>query len=156
MIPDLLSISRIPLAFLLTSFPIPAIVLACLSDIFDGYLARKWRSTTPLGTFLDPLTDKFFALFALAVLFFNGQMSLFQIGLFLARELALLIFLFILLVQGKWPHYSIRAFISGKVMTSLQFVAFLILFSGYPLPSLFYWMFGVLGSASLFELLWRD
>lgn len=32
-------------------------VIASLSDVADGYLARRWRQTTPLGRVLDPLVD---------------------------------------------------------------------------------------------------
>lgn len=33
-------------------------VLAAVTDILDGYLARKLEQISPLGTFLDPVADK--------------------------------------------------------------------------------------------------
>jgi cardiolipin synthase len=33
-------------------------VLAGLSDMADGLIARRWQQRSPLGTFLDPLADK--------------------------------------------------------------------------------------------------
>lgn len=41
-------------------------VLASLTDVFDGYLARRWGQTTPLGRVLDPLVDIVFNLTMLA------------------------------------------------------------------------------------------
>ena len=33
-------------------------VVAALSDVFDGYFARKFKVTSRLGAYADPLTDK--------------------------------------------------------------------------------------------------
>lgn len=41
-------------------------VLASLTDVLDGWLARRWRQVTPLGAVLDPLVDIVFNLTALA------------------------------------------------------------------------------------------
>ena len=40
-----------PLAFILFG-------LAAITDLFDGYLARKWGQTSKFGEFLDPVADK--------------------------------------------------------------------------------------------------
>ena len=59
-----LSLLRAPLALLfLVEKPylrLIAILLAMLTDSFDGYLARRSSSVTQLGTILDPAMDKFF------------------------------------------------------------------------------------------------
>jgi cardiolipin synthase len=65
-IPNLITLTRILLTPLFIIFLIqeryqPALgifVLAGLSDLADGLIARRWRQKSPLGTFLDPLADK--------------------------------------------------------------------------------------------------
>ena len=32
--------------------------LACVTDYFDGYLARTWKQESVIGKFLDPIADK--------------------------------------------------------------------------------------------------
>ena len=69
-IPNLLTASRLLTPFcilpatLLGNFPL-ALILAttfALTDAFDGYLARKWHTTSEFGRNLDPVSDKFFTL----------------------------------------------------------------------------------------------
>ena len=68
-VPNALSLSRIPIAvfFVLTytagnptSFwlCITALVIALITDIFDGRIARAWNISTETGYFLDGLCDK--------------------------------------------------------------------------------------------------
>lgn len=42
--------------------------IACITDFMDGYLARKWKVISPIGTFLDPIADKIFIVAILIVL----------------------------------------------------------------------------------------
>lgn len=41
---------------------------AALTDWLDGYLARLWQQTSPLGAFLDPVADKLMVAVALVLL----------------------------------------------------------------------------------------
>jgi len=50
-------------------------LLAALSDVLDGALARRWRQTTRLGTVMDPLVDIVFTLAILGALTTTGLLA---------------------------------------------------------------------------------
>lgn len=67
--PNILTFSRIgaiPVIICLMLLPTPLgnwlsfaiYTFACLTDFFDGYLARVWEQQSALGRFLDPIADK--------------------------------------------------------------------------------------------------
>ncbi len=70
--PNVLTLIRlglVPASAILIYFDlmIPALtvyVVACSTDLLDGYLARKHKLITDAGTLLDPLADKLMAIFA--------------------------------------------------------------------------------------------
>ena len=39
-----------------------AMILSAVTDMFDGYFARKFQVTSQLGSYADPMTDKIFYL----------------------------------------------------------------------------------------------
>jgi len=68
-LPNILTFSRIaavPLVAGLMFLPSPlgnwvpfaVYTYACITDFFDGYLARAWEQQSALGRFLDPIADK--------------------------------------------------------------------------------------------------
>jgi cardiolipin synthase len=68
-LPNILTFSRIvsvPLVGVLMFLPSPLgnwipfalYTYACLTDFFDGYLARVWQQQSALGRFMDPIADK--------------------------------------------------------------------------------------------------
>lgn len=147
-----LSFSRIPLAaLLLVDSPfwrIFAILAAMSSDVLDGYLARRHGATSRLGTLLDPLTDKFFALFALGIFFYEAKISSLEALAFLSRDLFLIAFTLYLFLTRNWGRYKVRALTWGKVSTSFQFIVLIVLAAGLSIPSLSYSIFVAFGALS--------
>ncbi len=79
--PSLLSLSRLPLAFAFTRSlerPLLALLvlaLAGLSDILDGYYARKLGQATPTGAVVDGVTDKLFVGTVVVALVAKGALT---------------------------------------------------------------------------------
>lgn len=88
-IPNLLTFLRILLIpFFVGSYYLPfdwssqlsalLFTLAAVTDWLDGYLARRWQQTSPLGAFLDPVADKLMVASALVILV-QAHPSLFMV-----------------------------------------------------------------------------
>lgn len=63
--------------------------VACITDFYDGYLARKWRQITVLGKLLDPLADKLLVSGALLSLIELNLTPAWMAFIILAREMAI-------------------------------------------------------------------
>ncbi|MBM3194535.1 MAG: CDP-alcohol phosphatidyltransferase family protein [Chlamydiae bacterium] len=123
-LPTILSLTRIPLAlaFLTTSFEIRllAILLAAVSDFFDGWIARRFNLESRLGAIMDPLTDKLFVLIASCVLLLEKDFHPFFFSLFFLRDAVLII---ALIVHKKLlKSAEIGSNVYGKLTTFLQFM----------------------------------
>lgn len=105
--------------------------MAALTDFLDGYFARAWGQQSRLGVLLDPLADKIFILAGVVCFWREGQLSGMAGALFFAREGVLLWFMGYLLWKGEFGKFTIRSIWSGKVITTLQFLFFLVLSAGY-------------------------
>ena len=153
---NLLSLLRGPLA-LLYLIPRPeirlAVVLAAsLTDMIDGYLARRYKFTTRLGAILDPLMDKFFVFFILGILFYEKRILDWQVLAMLSRDIAIITFGTILFSLGRLKKYHFQSMYSGKLMTALQFCVIFFLSLHYFPPTMIYFVFFILGPIVLFEL----
>ena len=81
LVPNLLSAARIPLA---VAFPfvvhrpvwaIAVLATAALTDMMDGYAARKLKQATPVGALVDGVADKLFAISVVLSLVFGHVIS---------------------------------------------------------------------------------
>ncbi len=125
-LPNLLSAARLlaaPLAawLLLSDLDSAALALfaaAGISDLLDGYIARRWGFTSRFGAWLDPAADKLLMLFSLVALLQLGCAPLWLVLLVLARDLA--VALGALIVWALHLPLAIAASILGKAATAVQ------------------------------------
>ena len=62
-------------------------IIASLTDIYDGYHARKYGLTSRLGAFLDPLADKFLITSAFLIYVWEGYLALWMVLLVALRDI---------------------------------------------------------------------
>lgn len=159
-IPNGLSITRLLLSFCFLSHdPIVrmgAVAGAVITDVLDGFLARNFCGSSRFGTLLDPLADKVFVLAALLTFLNESSLSWGEVLSMLSRDMSLLAFSLYLLLKGKWGSYQIRAFIMGKVCTTMQFAALFFAALQKSLPFSFFSLLFVFGFLGFFELLFRE
>ncbi|MBY0264636.1 MAG: CDP-diacylglycerol--glycerol-3-phosphate 3-phosphatidyltransferase [Holosporales bacterium] len=102
-IPNLLTLGRIGVIPIIlglfylekpwvTSLQVTLFILACLTDYLDGYVARTYHQTSPLGRILDPLADKLLTTLTFFMLAGFGWIErdlLLLPALIIAREIAI-------------------------------------------------------------------
>ena len=64
------------------------LALAFITDMLDGYLARRYASVTTLGKFLDPLADKILVSVSMIMLIPLGRIPVWMVIVIIAREMA--------------------------------------------------------------------
>ncbi len=110
-------------------------VAVAATDWWDGWLARRWRITTTLGSFLDTTADKLLVTGVLIALVEAGRVSTWIAAIIIGRELVILALRGMVAVDGAVMPPSIW----GKLKTAIQFVAIplAILRPGDPVGGLF-------------------
>jgi CDP-diacylglycerol--glycerol-3-phosphate 3-phosphatidyltransferase len=101
---------------------------AALTDMLDGYLARKMGVVSVLGKFLDPLADKLLVMSSLIWMVPMGRIAEWAVVLLLAREISVTGLRGIASSEGV----VIAAGEGGKSKTALQMIGLLCLIIGYP------------------------
>jgi CDP-diacylglycerol--glycerol-3-phosphate 3-phosphatidyltransferase len=94
-------------------------IIASITDWFDGYLARKFRATSNLGKFMDPIADKILVATVLIILVALQRVGPVVVILLLARD----IFIGGIRSVAAADNLIIDAKATGKWKTGLQMVA---------------------------------
>ena len=93
-------------------------VIAGITDLFDGYLARKWNQVTDFGALMDPLADKIFVTTTMLILVEFHLIAAWVAAVVIAREFMVTGLRLLAVKQGK----VISADKFGKLKTFLQMV----------------------------------
>ena len=93
--------------------------LASITDILDGFFARKFEAVTVLGKFLDPLADKLLVSVTMIMLIPIDRVPVLIVIIIIAREMAMTGLRGIAISEG----IVIQANVLGKYKTIFQSVA---------------------------------
>jgi len=104
--------------------------LASITDVVDGFLARRWNMITVTGKLLDPLADKLIVMAAMVMMARLGRIPAWVVIVLLGREL---------IVQGLRQIAATEGLViaagqEGKWKTSLQLVGIIALCIHYTHP----------------------
>lgn len=139
-LPNKLTIARIImipffLVFLMTDFfeaaryvALAIFIIASLTDMLDGKIARKYNLVTNFGKFMDPLADKLLVCSAMIAFTGMGIMPAWIVIIIIAREF--IISGFRLIAAEK--NVVIAAGMSGKIKTTVQMIMCCLLIARLP------------------------
>ena len=105
-------------------------VIASLTDLLDGQIARKYNMVTDFGKFADPLADKMLVTAAMLWFVEIGQMPAWALLIVVVREFAVSGLRMIASDKGR----VIAAGWSGKVKTASTMVCIVLMF--LPIPAI--------------------
>ena len=103
-------------------------IVASLTDLFDGKIARKYNLVTNFGKFMDPLADKLLVCSALICLIELGQLPAWVVIIIISREFMISGFRLVAADNGV----VIAASYWGKFKTTFQMAAVILMIFNIP------------------------
>lgn len=124
--------------------------IADMTDILDGYIARKRNLVTNFGKLMDPIADKLLFCSAFIMMTYNGMLNPVLCIIFVGREIIVSGFRLVTANSGK----VIAANWLGKLKSGLQVAAILATLLGNPIFSIwdFPFDFGLMATAAVFTI----
>ncbi|MBI5073974.1 MAG: CDP-alcohol phosphatidyltransferase family protein [Nitrospirae bacterium] len=95
-------------------------VIAALTDLLDGFIARLTNQKTALGQFLDPLADKFLLVSSFILFSVQGWIPLWLTITVISRDLIVVIGWFLLYLLTH--RVTIEPVLLGKTAIALQLI----------------------------------
>jgi cardiolipin synthase len=166
-IPNLITLFRIILTPLFIIFLIQGnyrkalvvFVLAGVSDMADGLIARTWQQKSRLGSYLDPLADKLLMAASFVTLSIYHQIPSWLTVVVLSRDVVLAMGVVIFRLADI--PLVVRPSLAGKWTTTFQLitVGFVLLSKIWAFPPLvlpvFFWATGALTTISGLQYFYR-
>jgi len=127
-IPNMLTIARILLLPLFATtlmyqeykLSLILFIVASLTDILDGTIARLMNQITYFGKILDPVADKFFLLTSFILLSINGVIPPWLTLIVVSRDLIVIVGCIILYFVTN--HLKVEPSLLGKISNASQFI----------------------------------
>ena len=132
------------------AMPIAAIIftIAGLTDLLDGYLARKLNQTSAFGAFLDPVADKLIVTCALVIVVYRHPTMhvLIPALIIIGREITVSALREWMASIGNRSKVSVSYL--GKIKTTVQIIAIIFLlwyhpFMGIPTYEIGQWLLDI-------------
>ncbi|MBM7566502.1 CDP-alcohol phosphatidyltransferase family protein [Paenibacillus sacheonensis] len=112
------------------------IVVAGLTDILDGYLARKYGQVTSVGSMLDPLADKTMMITVILSLLLTGHIPWSAGAAIFIRDAGMILGSAYFHFRGK---KTVPANWMGKLTTMLYYLAIFFIFFEMPWARAYLW-----------------
>jgi len=166
-LPNLLTVGRMvvvpPMAWLLLSgyydWALGLAVFAGVSDLLDGWLARRYGWQTRWGGVLDPLADKFLMVVGYLTLGWLGELPWWLIVAVVFRDLVIVVGGYI--YYTRFEHFEAEPTQLSRFNTFCQvFLMWFVLLrlAGFPLPPEgqlgLVWLVGLLVGLTLVQYVW--
>lgn len=133
-------------------------IIAALTDLFDGKIARKFNLVSNLGKLLDPIADKLSQMAIVIVLLYSywDNPIKYLFFFFIVKEVVMILGGALLLSKGMRPT---AAEIWGKVATNVFYIAMIFVLAfgkngalcdvtGFTLPDVVTWILVILSALS--------
>jgi cardiolipin synthase (CMP-forming) len=155
-LPNLLSLFRLVLTlfFILLAanghfrFALLLFVLQAVSDMLDGFFARRMGAKTNLGSYLDPLADKVMLASSYIVLTLMAIVPLWLVVIVLTRDLIISLGFFVLLKRGLKTTPTPSLISKTTTVFQMLTIVYVLWSRDRAFDSLFFWITALLTVAS--------